>query len=170
MGLAAYVQWNKPRIPDNEDAFDHLHTFHSYSDFNLIVGNAVMRERLKEIEIIRKVRDNRVKMTITQAGPDNKFYIAFLQFRDFQEARKIITGAGKGLITWEPAPVVKPQNEPAQGERPARDRPDGWQAWVITDKSIQHDADLMFSFSDRPTWPMSITTSLCQGLPRRDRS
>lgn len=154
MGLAAYVQWGKIIIPDFEKAFDSLRTFHVYSDYNLIIANAVAREKLKEVGIIKDVRNNLVKMTIIQAGPDNRFYIAFLQFRDFNEAKKIIIGAGKGLITWEKAPIVKPQSELAQGERPARDKPDGWQAWVITDSTLQHGADIMV-FLQRPTNPLN---------------
>ena len=56
---------------------------------------------MKESEIIKQVRDHRVKMTLAQAGPGNNCYIAFLQFRDFNEGKKIIIGAGRGLITWE---------------------------------------------------------------------
>lgn len=95
MGLAAYVQWEKIIIPDVEEGFDMLRTFHSYSDYNLIVANAVAREKLKEVGIIKDVRNNLVKMTITQAGPDDRYYIGFLQFRDFNDAKKIIIGAGK---------------------------------------------------------------------------
>lgn len=104
--------------------------------------------------IIKDVRNNLAKMTITQVGPDNRFYIAFIQFRDFNEAKEIIIGAGKGLITWEKAPIVKPQSELAQRERPARDKPDGWQAWVITESTLQHGADIMV-FLQRPTNPLN---------------
>ena len=151
-GMAAYVQWGKIIIPDFETAFDPLRTVHIYRDYNLIVSNAVAREKLKELRIIKDIRDHRVKMTITQAGPENSYYVTFLQFHEFVEAKKIIIGAGKGLVTWEPATIVKSQSELAVGERPARDTPHGWQAWVITDSTLQHGADIMV-FMRRPQNP-----------------
>ena len=150
LGLAAYVQWGKILIPDSEDSFDAYRTFHTYSDYNLINGNAVAREKMKELDLIKKIRNRHVKMTITPAGEDERFYLGFLQFRDFQEAKKLINDAGQGLITWDPPPVVKPQNELAQEEHPFQDRPHGWRAWVITNSTVQHGADVMV-FLERPT-------------------
>lgn len=89
-------------------------------------------------------------MTITQAGPGGKFYIAFLQFRDFKDAKKIIVDSGRGLITWTPPPIIKPQSELAQGEKPARDTVHGWRAFVITDTTFQHEADIMMLL-ERPS-------------------
>ena len=51
-----------------------------YSDFNLIVANGHAREKSHELDIINKVRNTQVKMTINQAGPNSKYYLAFLQF------------------------------------------------------------------------------------------
>ena len=151
-GLAAYVQWGKLLVPENEPAFEVSRTFHAYSDYNLINGNAIAREKLKELDLIKKVRNHRVKMTITPAGDGDNFYIGFLQFREYQEAKKLIYDAGQGLVTWDPTPIVKPQKELADGERPAQDIPHGWRAWVITDGTIEHGADIMV-FLARPTEP-----------------
>lgn len=149
------VQWNEILIPHDEEPLDALRTFRSYSDFNLIVANGITREKMKDTNIIKNVRDPPVKMTITQAVPD--YYMGFLQFRDFDEAKKIIIGAGRGLVTWEPVPRVKPQSEPAPYERPARDTPDGWQVWIITDTTIDHCANIMV-FLQRPTNAMNKFT------------
>ena len=81
-------------------------------------------------------------MTVTQAGPKNEYYLAFLRFPDFADAKKIIIGAGKGLITWEPPPVVKPQSELAPNEKPAKDNVTGWHAWIQTESLIQEGAHI----------------------------
>ena len=47
------------------------------------------------------------KMSVIQAGPDNSYYVALIQFLDWREYEKIIVSARKGLITWDPAPDVK---------------------------------------------------------------
>ena len=141
-------------IPHDEEPLDALRTFQSYSDFNLIVANGVAREQMKETNIIKKVHDSPVKMTITQAG---RYYIGYLRLRDFNEAKKIIIGAGRGLVTWEPVPRVKTQSELPQYERPARDTPDGWQACIITDTTIDHGANIMV-FLQRPTNAMNKFT------------
>ena len=67
-----------------------------------------------------------------------------MQLQDFKDIQKVIISAGKGLVTWEPAPIVQPQSELAVGEKPARDTPRGWSAWVVTDGSHQHGADIAF--------------------------
>ncbi len=105
---------------------------------------------MKEIDIINKVRNNRVEMTITQASPDERFHVAFLRILDFKDAKKTIVNAGKVLITWDRTPIIKPQSELAPRERPAKDNPWGWAAWVITDTTIEHGADIMI-FLKRPT-------------------
>lgn len=89
-------------------------------------------------------------MTVTQAGPDNDYYIAFIQFPDFGEAKKVITNARTGLVTWDPPPTVKPQHELATGERPEKDNPWGWEATIQTDTVIEHGADIMVLLK-RPT-------------------
>lgn len=99
---------------------------------------------MKELEIIKKIRNHPAKMTVIQADPDGDYYIALMQFNEFREAKKIIISAGKGFITWEPAPKVKPHSELTQGERPVRDTAHGWQAWVITDSTLYHGADIAF--------------------------
>ena len=110
-----------------------------------MIATGVAREKTKELDIMKQMCNHRVKMTVTQAGPINNFYNAFLQFRDFNEAEKIIIGAGRGFIIWERVLIVK-----SQGECPPRDNPPNWQAWVITDKTIQHGADIM-GFLQPPT-------------------
>ncbi len=84
-----------------------------------MVGNAEARETLKEVDAIKKLRNLPVKMTVIQASPDNSGYVALMQFPDLKDYKKVIVSAGKGLVTWDPAPVVKPQSELAQGEKPA---------------------------------------------------
>ena len=69
---------------------------------------------MKDTNIITKVRDSPVKMTITQAG---RYHIGYLRFRDFNEAKKIVIGAGRGLVSWEPVLRVEPQSALAQYER-----------------------------------------------------
>ena len=116
-----------------------------------MVGNAEAREGLKEVEAIKKLRNLPVKMTVVQASPDNSGYVAWMQFSDLKEYKKVIVSAGKGLVTWEPAPVVKPQSELAQGEKPARDLPHGWSAWLITDGSFQTGGSDLAFWLKRPS-------------------
>lgn len=72
-------------------------------------------------------------MTVMQAGPDSSYYVALIQFPDLREYKKNFISARKGLITWDPAPVVKPQSELADGEKSAQDLPYGWSAWLTTE-------------------------------------
>ena len=100
--------------------------------------------------MIEDIRNCPINMTVVQAGPDDSYYVALMHFQDFLEMKKMIVPAGKVLVTWEPAPIVKSQRELAQGEKPAKDRPDGWPAWVITNNSHQYGSDLVF-FLKRPS-------------------
>lgn len=114
-----------------------------------MTGDAEAREKLKEVDMIKEIRNHPIKMTDIQAGPDNSYYVALMQLQDFKNFKKVIISAGKGLVTWEPAPIVKPQSELAVSEKPAKDTPQGWSAWLITNGSQQHGADLTF-FLKRP--------------------
>ena len=107
---------------------------------------------MKEVDIINKVRNHLAKMHVTQVGLKGKFYVVWLQFRDFKDAKKVITDAGRGQVTWHSAPKVKKQSELAQGERPERDNPDGWAAHIVTDSTLQHGADVV-ALLVGPTYP-----------------
>ena len=149
------VQWGKIKIPDDESRFDRWKTFQKYPDYHLMIGNAEAREKLREVDMIKQIRNRPIKMSVVQAGHDNAHYVALMQFQDFKDIKKIIISAGKGLVTWEPAPIVKPQSELAVGEKPARDTPHGWNAWVIADGAQvaqHHGADIAF-FLQRPNQP-----------------
>ena len=115
-----------------------------------MVGNAEAREQLREVELVKQLRKNPVKMTVLHADPEGRYYVVGLLFQDFKDYKKVIISAGKGLLTWEPPPIVKSQSELVQGERPARDEAHGWNAWAITDNSYPNaGADLPF-FLQRP--------------------
>ena len=127
-----------------------MKTFRRYPDYHIVVGNGEAREKMVEVNLMKELRNRQIKMSVIQAGPDDSSYVALMHFQDFKDFRKVIISAGKGLITWEPAPIVKPQRELAQGEAPAEDKPDGWSAWLIIDASQRYGADLLF-FLLRPT-------------------
>ena len=95
-------------------------------------------------------------MSVTQAGPNKEFYLAYLRFPDFAEAKRIIISAGKGLITWDPPPYVKPQSELAPNEKPAKDDASGWRAYVLTDTLIQEGAHITILLV-RPQFPDNKT-------------
>ena len=87
-------------IPDQEQAFDEVETFQTYSDYDLIVGNGVARGKIKEINIVKSVRNFRVKMHVTRVGPGGKLYVVWLQFRDFKDVKNVIIDARKGQVTF----------------------------------------------------------------------
>ena len=156
-GLAAYVQWGKIIVPATEERFGERRTFdEGYPEYNLIVHNGVARDKLFEIDTIKTLRKNRIKMTVTQAGPDNKYYLVFLQFPNFGEAKKIIVNAKQGLITWDPPPTPKEKWELAEGERPVEDNPWGWIAYIRPDTGLQHGAHLV-AMIQRPENPENPT-------------
>lgn len=124
--------------------------FDVYSDFNLIVGNGVAREKLNEVNTIDRIRATPIKMTVTQAGSHKDFYLAFLRFPEFAAAKDILIRAGNGLVTWEPPPSVKHQSELAPNEKPARDDVHGWKAYIRTESLIQEGAHLTVLLK-RPT-------------------
>lgn len=100
-GMAAYVQWGKIiHSGPGASLCDEVETFQTYSDYDLIVGNGVARGKIKEINIVKSVRHFRVKMHVTQVGPEGKFYVVWLQFRDFKDAKNVIIDARKGQVTF----------------------------------------------------------------------
>ena len=92
-----------------------------YYGFNLIVASGHAHEKPHELNIIDKMRNTQIKMTVNQAGPDGKCYLVFLRFLDFSEPKKIIVDARKGLTTWEPSPTPKSHSELASGQLPEKD-------------------------------------------------
>ena len=130
-------------MPENETVFSVWHVFPKYREYRLIVGNGVAREKMMELEMIKKIRDTPAKLCVIDADARGEFYVVIMQFREFRDAKRIITSAGTGKVTWQPAPEVKPQSELAKGEHPARDTPDGWNAWVIENPLYDHGGDVL---------------------------
>ena len=92
----------------------------------------------------KQLRDMSVKMAVFQPSAlTGDYYFGFLFVQDWEYYQRLFQPLDKILITWTPAPEIKPSSMKEEGEKDPVDRPAGWNAVVMEDNVVFAEAPLM---------------------------
>ena len=142
----ARVQWDQLREKDinNTEPFQPRRGFHNFDDFIVMHGYSEAYEQEHVFVLSKQLRDLPVNMAVLQPPVSSgDYYFAFLFVNDWETYQRLFDPHHRLLVTWTPAPEIKPNLMKEEGEKDPDDKPAEWTAIVMEDNVLFSEAPLM---------------------------